>query len=149
MSLVNISHGFGKGVGTLAVTSRKVLSLPGCALCKAIGSLRSASPKADVRTIVAEELTRLMGAEALTEEKLEQRLKVFAETILALHERLDELAVSGPISQVDLLGAMDSLKPAETLTNDEKNVLVNVFRQNIALQKPELADTAADTAASE
>ena len=144
MGLNDISRGFGHSVGRLIGTTRKVLSWPGSTLSKAIEKLRSIFPSANVRTIVTEELIRLLGAEGLAEEKLEQRLQVMAETILALQERIDELVARGHISETDMLDAMDSLKTARSLTNDEKAVLVNVFRQNIALQKPELVGTAID-----
>ena len=144
MGLNDISRGFGHGVGKLVGGTRKVLSWPGSTLGKAIEKLRSVFPSAKVRTIVTEELTRLMSAEGLVEEKLEQRLKVMSETILALRERLDEMVASGHISQTDMLEAMDSLKAADSLTNDERTLLVNVFRQNIALQKPELVNAAID-----
>lgn len=144
MGLNDISRGFGHSVGRLVGTTRKVLSWPGSTLSKAIEKLRSIFPSANVRTIVTEELIRLLGAEGLAEEKLEQRLQVMAETILALQERIDELVARGHISETDMLDAMDSLKTARSLTNDEKAVLVNVFRQNIALQKPELVGTAID-----
>lgn len=144
MGLNDISRGFGHSVGRLIGTTRKVLSWPGSTLSKAIEKLRSIFPSAKVRTIVTKELIRLLGAEGLAEEKLEQRLQVMAETILALQERIDELVARGHISVTDMLDAMDSLKTARSLTNDEKAVLVNVFRQNIALQKPELVGTAID-----
>ena len=143
MGLNDISRGFGHSVGKLVGGTRKVLSWPGSTLGKAIEKLRSVFPGAKVRTIVTEELTRLMSDEGLAEEKLEQRLKVMSETILALRERLDEMVASGHISQTDMLEAMDSLKAADSLTNDERMVLVNVFRQNIALQKPELVGSGA------
>ena len=143
MGLNDISRGFGHSVGKVVGTTRKVLSWPGSTLSQAIEKLRSVFPSAKVRTIVTEELTRLMSAEGLAEEKFEQRLKVMSETILALRERLDEMVASGHISQTDMLEAMDSLKAADSLTNDERTVLVNVFRQNIALQKPELVGSGA------
>ncbi|MCK4788568.1 MAG: hypothetical protein KAV87_32805, partial [Desulfobacteraceae bacterium] len=59
------------------------------------------------------------------------------------------LGARGHISQTDMLEAMDSLKTADSLTNDERTVLVNVFRQNIALQKPELVDSTAGSSMSE
>ena len=141
MGLNDISHYFGHSVGKLVGGTRKVLSLPGSALSKAIEKLRSIFPNAKVRAVVAEELNRLMGTEELAEDKLERRLKVMAETILALQERLDEMVAGGHISQTDMLEAMDSIKTTDSLTNDERTVLVNVFRQNIALQKPEFANT--------
>jgi hypothetical protein len=142
MELNDIFSGFGHGVGTLVGQTRKVLSWPGSALSKAKEKLHSIFQSAKIRTIVAEELTRVMEAEEHAEEKLEQRFNVMAETILALQERLDEMVVDGHISQTDILEVMDSIKTADSLTNDERTVLVNVFRQNIALQKPELVETA-------
>ncbi len=138
MVLNDISRGFGHDIGKLVGITRKVLSWPCGAFSKVIEKLRSIFPGARVRVIVTEELIRLLGAEGLAGEKLEQRLQVMTETILALQERLDELVARGHINETDLLDAMDSLKAAESLTSDERAVLVNVFRQNIALQRPEL-----------
>ncbi len=142
MKLKDFSLGFVHGVGTLVGRTCKVLSWPGSTLSKAIEKLRSIFPSTKVRTIVTEELTRLMSAEELAEEKLEQRLKVMAETMLALQKRLDGMVTGGHISETDMLKAMDSLKAAESLTDDERAILVTVFRQNIAIQKPDLIDTA-------
>ncbi len=142
MGLNDIYSGFGHGVGTLVGQTRKVLSWPGSTLSKTIEKLHSIFQSAKIRTIVTEELARLMEAEEHAEEKLEQRIKVMAKTILALQERLDEMVVGGHISRTDMLEAMDSIKTADSLTNDERTLWVNVFRQNIALQKPEHVDTA-------
>jgi len=111
-------------------------------LSKATEKLRTIFSSAKVRTVVAEELTHLIGNEGLAEDKLERHLKVMAGTILALQERRDQMVAGGHISQTDMLEAMDSIKTADALTNDERGVLVNVFRQNIVLQKPELVGTA-------
>ena len=142
MDLNDISCSLGQGVGKLVGGTRKVLSWPGSALSKAVEKLRSVFPSANIRAIVTEELMRFMAQKEPTEEKLEQRLKIMAETILALQERLDEMVTHGRISETDMLEAMDSIKTADSLTNDERAVLINVFRQNIELQKPELVETA-------
>ena len=139
MGLNDISRSFGHGVGTLVGTTRKVFSWPRNTLRNAVEKLRSIFPSAKVRAIVTEEMMRLMGQENLSEAKLEQRLQAMAETILALRERLDELTAGGRrISETDMLEAMDSLKAAASLTDSERSLLANVFRQNIAIQKPEL-----------
>ena len=144
MGLNDISCSLGRGVGKLVGGTRNILSWPGHTLNIAIEKLRSVFPGSNVRNIVTEELIRLMGAEGLVEEKLEKRLQVMAETIIALQERIDELAARGHISDTDVLGAMDHLETARSLSNDEKAVLVNIFRQNIAIQKPELVRTEID-----
>jgi hypothetical protein len=142
MDLNDISCSLGRGVGKLVGGTRRILSWPGNTLSITIEKVRSIFPSSDVRNIVTEELIRLMGAEGLVEEKLDQRLQVMTETIVALQKRIDELAARGHISKTDMLDAMDSLETARSLSNDEKAVLINVFRQNIALQKPELVGTA-------
>ena len=141
MDLNDISCSLGQGVGKLVGGTRKVLSWPANTLSKAIEKLRSIFPSANIRAIVTEELMRFMAQKEPTEEILEQRLKIMAETILALQERLDEMINHGHISETDMLEALDSIKTAESLTNDERAVLVNVFRQNIAIQKPEFVGT--------
>lgn len=142
MDLNDISCSLGRGAGKLVGGTRTILSWPGNTIKIAIEKLRSIFPSSNVRNIVTEELIRLMGAEGLGEEKLEQRLQVMAGTIVALQERIDELVARGHISETEVLDVMDSLEAARSLSNDEKAVLINVFRQNIALQKPELVDPA-------
>jgi hypothetical protein len=142
MKLRDFSLGFVHGVGTFVGRTCKVLSWPGNALSNAMEKLRSVFPSARIQAIVTKELMHLMSTEGLAEEKLEQRFKVMAETILALQERLDEMVTGGHISETDMLKAMDSLIAAESLTYDERAILVTVFRQNIAIQKPDLIDTA-------
>ena len=141
MGLNDISCRVGHGVGKFVGGTRKVLSWPANTLSKAIEKLRSIFPSANIRAIVTEELMRFMAQKEPMEEKLEQRLKIMAETILALQERLDEMINHGHISETDMLEALDSIKTAESLTDDERAVLVNVFRQNIAIQKPEFVGT--------
>ena len=144
MGLNDISCSLGQGVGKLVGGTRKVLSWPGSTLSKAIEKLRFVFPSAKIRAIVTEELMRFMAQKEPTEEKLEQRLKIMAETILPLQERIDELVAGGHISQTDMLDALDSIKAADFLTNDERVMLVNVFRQNIAIQRPELVSVDID-----
>ena len=141
MKLKNFFLGFVYGVGTLVGRTCKVLSWPGSALSNAMKKLRSVFPSASIQSIVTEEMMHLMSTEGLTEEKLEQRLKIMAETILALQKRLDEMVDGDHISEKDMYKAMDSLKSAKSLTYDERAILVTVFRENIAIQKPDLIGT--------
>jgi len=132
-------------MGKFVGGSFSVLASARKALRELVEKLRPQSSKERIRSIVTEELIRLVGKETeLTRTKLEERLQVMAETILALQERINELSARGPISEADMWEAVDSLKAAESLTNDERAVLVKVFRQNVALQKPELVGAAID-----
>jgi len=140
---IDACRNFACGTGEFVGGSHNALASARKALRKSVEKLRPQSSKERIRSIVTEELIRLVGKETeLTRTKLEERLQVMAEAILALQERIDELSAHGPISEADMWKAMGSLKAAEPLTNDERSVLVNVFRQNIALQKPGLVDAA-------
>ena len=123
--------------------SINVLAWPRKALRESTKKPQPLPSRETIRAIVTEELIRLVGMETeLTRTKLEERLQIMAETILALQERINELSARGPVSEADMWEAVDSLKAAEALTNDERVVLVKVFRQNVALQKPELVGDA-------
>lgn len=145
MGLNHISHSFGQGIGKFVLGARRVLSWPGSTLSNAMQKLHFALPSARVRSIVTEELSRLMAEQTeLTSTELQERLRVMAEAIESLQNKITELSARGPVSQADVLRAMGSLKAAASLTDDERAILAGVFRQNIALQKPDLVDTAAE-----
>jgi len=142
---IDACRNFACGTGEFIGGSHNALSSARKALRKSVEKLRPKSSKEKIRSVVTEELIRLVDKETeLTQTKLEKHLQVMAEAILALQERIDGLSARGPISEADMWKAMGSLKAAEPLTNDERSVLVNIFRQNIALQKPELVDAAVD-----
>jgi hypothetical protein len=143
MSFTDVCRNLACGMGKFIGGSINVLAWPRKALRESIEKPRPLPLRETIRAIVTEELIRLVGMETeLTRTKLEERLQIMAETILALQERINELSARGPVSEADMWEAVDSLKAAEALTNDERVVLVNVFRQNVALQKPELVGDA-------
>lgn len=149
MSFTNVCRNFASGLGKSVGTSLNVLTSTRKAPRKLAEKLRPLSSREKIRSIVIEELTRLVGKKIeLTGTKLEERLQVMAETILALQEKISELSTYGPITEADMWEVMCSLEAAESLTNDERAILVNVFRQNIALQKPELVGAAVDESIS-
>ena len=103
------------------------------------------STREEIRSIIIEEMARLQPAEGkVTLLELEKRMRFMAEAIEALQNKIVELSARGPVSEADMWEAMGSLEAAEFLTRDERAMLVNVFRQNIALQKPELVGAAVD-----
>ena len=145
MSSGNVYRNFARGTGTLIGASLQALASVRKALRKSVGKLRPQSSREKIRAIVTEELIHLVGKETeLTRRRLEERLQVMTQTILALQERINELSARGPISEADMWEAVGSLEAAESLTDDERAILVNVFRQNIALQKPKLVGVAID-----
>ena len=143
MSFTNVCRNFACGMGKFIGGSLHILASVPKSLRKTVAKLQPQSSRERIRSIVTEELIRLVGKETeLTRTKLEERLQVMAETILALQERINELSARGPISEADMWEAVGSLEAAESLTDDERAILVNVFRQNIELQKPKLVDIA-------
>ena len=96
-----------------------------------------------IRSIVMAELAQLKGMDrTINLVEFEKRLRVMSEAIEALQVRITELVASGPIGAAEMQMAIGSIKAAESLTNVERTMLVNVFRQNMVIQKPELFDTA-------
>ena len=145
MSSGNVYRNFACGMGKFIGGSLKALASIRKAVRKSAGKLRPQSSREKIRAIVTEELIHLVGKETeLTQRKLEERLQVMTQTILALQERINELSARGPLSEADMWEAVGSVEAAEFLTDDERAILVNVFRQNIALQKPKLVGVAID-----
>jgi chromosome segregation ATPase len=68
-------------------------------------------------------------------------------TIKAVFERLrtriDELRASGLVGESDVCKTVAPLETAVSLSTNEE-ILVHVFRENVALQKPELINAAVD-----
>lgn len=142
MSFTDVFRNFAGSMGKFIGGGFSILGSARKVLRKSIGKLRPLSSREKIRNIVIDELTRLAAGDAeLTGTTLEERLQVMAETILALQEKINELGARGPVSETDMWEAMSSLKAAESLTDDERAILVTVFRQNIAIQKPDLVDT--------
>ncbi|HIJ70605.1 MAG TPA: hypothetical protein HPP87_04480 [Planctomycetes bacterium] len=142
MSLTDVISDFAHGMGKFIGKSFNALSLFRNALRESAGKLRPRDSSEKIRAIVIEELTHLPAKEAeLSGTDFEKRLQLMADTILALQEKINELGFRGPVSETDMFEAMDSLKATELLTEDERAILVTVFRQNIAIQKPNLIDT--------
>ena len=92
------------------------------------------------RTQFQDEITRRKKQE----EYLKQQTDAIKAAGARLQAQIDELSPGGPVGKSDMLKATDSVKAAASLTDDEKAMLENVFRDNIALQKQKLDDTVDD-----
>lgn len=149
MSLSDICCGLASGLGKFVGVSYSVLvragKAPRNALRKSVGKLRPMSARERIRSIIAEELAHLMGKQAeLTSAELQERLQVMTEAIESLREEIAELSAHGPVSGADVFKAMRSLRATYSLTSDESAILASVFRQNIAIQRPEMVGTTVD-----
>ena len=150
MDFASVYYDFVRGMGKCIGGASHALASARETLRESAKKLRPRFSRERIRSIISEELTRLLGKEAeLRGAELEERLQVMVEAILALQERINELSARGPVSAADMWKEIGSLEAAAPLTNGERSILVNVLRQNIALQKPELADTAVDDGAAE
>ncbi len=139
MSFTDVCRNFACGLGRFVGGSFSAFGSVG----KALRGLWPRSSRERIRSIVIEELIRLAGKEAeLTGTKLEERLQVMAETIEAIQKRILELSGRGLENEALVSAAMASVENVSLLNDEEKVILTNIFRQNVAIQKPELVDNA-------
>jgi PAS domain S-box-containing protein len=61
-----------------------------------------------------------------------------------LQNQINKLSASGNITETDTSKMMVPSKTTASFSNDEKSILINVFKENIALQKPELIGMVVD-----
>jgi hypothetical protein len=142
MSFTDVFRNIAGGMGKLIGGSFGALGSLRRALVKLLGKLRPQSSKKEIRSIVIDELTRFAtGDSELTKKQLEERLQLMADTILALQEKIDELSARGVSSDTLVSAAMASVEDVNLLGDEEKAILTSIFRQNIAIQKPELIKT--------
>jgi deoxyhypusine synthase len=93
-----------------------------------------------IRSVVMEELARSQNSTTLAE--LEERLRLMADTIEAIQMKMLELSGRGLGHEALVSAAMASVENVNRLNSEEKVILTNIFRQNVAIQKPELVDSA-------
>ncbi|MHC4070372.1 MAG: hypothetical protein ACYSWZ_13685 [Planctomycetota bacterium] len=99
------------------------------------------SSRKKIRTIVLEELARSQGADqTVILAQLEERLQLMADTIEAIQQRIMELSGQGLEHEALVSAAMASVENVSLLNEEERAILTNIFRQNVAIQKPELID---------
>jgi len=131
----NFASGLGKFVGTglnVFISTRKVLR-------KSVAKLRPQPSREKIRSIVTEELIHLMGKEAkFAGTEFEERLQVMTEALEALQEKIAQLSARGLPSETLVSAVIASVEEAVLLSNEEKAILVSIFRQNVAIQKPDL-----------
>jgi hypothetical protein len=150
MDIASVCYDFVRGMGKCIGGGSRALTAARDTLRESAEKLRPRFSRERIRSIISEELTRLLGKGVeLGGMEVEERLQVMAGAILALQERVNELSARGPVSAADMWKEIGSLEAAAPLTDGERSILVNVLRQNIALQKPELAAAAVDYAVAE
>jgi hypothetical protein len=104
---------------------------------------QSLTAREQIRSVVIEELTRSQGAEQRTAlAELEERLQLMADTVEAIQKKILELSGYGLEHEALVSTAMASVENVDLLNNEEKAILTNIFRQNVAIQKPELVEAA-------
>lgn len=143
VSFTNVCRNFACGMGKFVGGGFNILVSVRKALGESMGKLRPLSSKKKIRTIVIEELARSQGAEQrITLAELEERLRLMADTIEAIQKRILELSGRGLEREALVSAAMASVENVSLLNDEERVILTNIFRQNVAIQKPELVDNA-------
>lgn len=145
MDLTNVCYGFAQSVGRCVGGGRHALASAREAVTRPLGRLRPGFRRDRIRHIVIEEFTRLVYRDTeLTGTELDKRLHVLAETIIVLQERIDGLSTRGPVGEAGRWRETGPLGGTAPVTNDERAILVNIFRQNIALQRPDVVHASVD-----
>jgi hypothetical protein len=143
VSFTNICRNFACGMGKFVGGSFGALVSVRKALRELMGKLRPLPSRKRIRTIVLEELARSQGAEQrITLAELEERLRLMADTIEAIQKRILELSGRGLEREALVSAAMASVENVSLLNDEERAILTNIFRQNVAIQKPELVNNA-------
>ncbi len=141
MGFTKVCRNFDCGIGRFIGGSFSVLVSVRKALGGSMGRLRPLSSRKKIRTIVLEELARSQGADhRITLAELEERLQLMADTIEAIQKRILELSGRGLEHEALVAAAMASVENVSLLNEEERVILTNIFRQNVAIQKPELVD---------
>jgi len=143
VTFTNVCRYFACGMGKFIGGSFSVLVSSRKALRELMGKLRPLSSRKNIRTIVIEELAHSQGTgQRITIAELEERLRLMTDTIEAIQKRILELSGRGLEREALVLAAMASVENVSLLNEEERVILTNIFRQNVAIQKPELVDNA-------
>ena len=139
--------GVGRSIGAscrmLTGGTSKILTLFSRAPKQSIQKGQSLTSREQIRSVVIEELARSQGTEQkITLAELEEHLRLMTDTIEAIQKRILELSDYGLEHEALVSTAMASVENVGLLNNEEKVILTNIFRHNVAIQKPELVDTA-------
>jgi hypothetical protein len=139
MSFIDGCHNFACGLGKFVGGGFNAFSSVGKSMRSLMGKLRPLSSRKKIRTIVIEELARSQGTEQrITLAELEERLRLMADTIEAIQKKILELSGRGLEREALVSAAMASVENVSRLNEEERVILTNIFRQNVAIQKPEL-----------
>jgi hypothetical protein len=138
----NFVRGIGRFFGSSLIAISTIRKAVGKSISKSIGILKDVQLQPSVnkiRSVVMEELARSQNTTAPAE--LEERLQLMSNAIEAIQKKMLELGNRGLRYEALILAAMASVENVNRINSEEKVILTNIFRQNIAIQKPELVDS--------
>lgn len=94
-----------------------------------------------IRNAMFEKLTRTLYKQAeFVMTKLSERIEVIDAVAQPFYEKINALSAHGPVSEAQLWEAMNSIKAAKNLTEEEKILLVNIFGKIIGAAKSRFVD---------
>jgi hypothetical protein len=141
MGFTKVCRNFACGIGRFIGGSFSIFISVRKTLGGSVGRLRPLSSRKKIRTIVLEELARSQSTDQrITLAELEERLRLMADTIEAIQKRILELSGRGLEHEALVSAAMASVENVSLLNEEERVILTTIFRQNVAIQKPELID---------
>ena len=95
----------------------------------------------DIYKIISEQLAQVNPEnQELTLQEYDRRMKAMSEALRALQEKLTDLQASGHLNDETMSQAIGSIQNDDHFSTDERNILATILKQNIVLQKPELAE---------
>lgn len=104
----------------------------------------------DELTVANEQIQREITERKQAEEHLRQQIDELKAANEQFQDQINKLSARGHIGEADVRKARGLPKAAASLTRDEKAILVNVFRQNVTLQKSERdSDVVSKTSSNE
>lgn len=135
MSFTDTCNSLAKNIGFFAGKSRNVL-------LSARKKLKDSANLPDkIRDAMLEKLARTLYKQAeFMMGKLSERLEVLDEVAGPFYEKISVLRARGPVTEGQLWEAMNSIKAAEKLADQEKVLLVNLFGQIVGAQKSKVVD---------
>ncbi|MBF0569224.1 MAG: hypothetical protein HQL18_00400 [Candidatus Omnitrophica bacterium] len=94
----------------------------------------------DIYKIIAEQSVQTNPEQQeLTLQAYDRRMKAMSEALHALQEKIAELQLSGHLNARTMSQAVNEIQSDDHFSSDERNILATILKQNIVLQKPELA----------
>ncbi|MBF0532950.1 MAG: hypothetical protein HQL23_07645 [Candidatus Omnitrophica bacterium] len=94
----------------------------------------------DLRKIISEYLVHLNPEpQAVTLQEYDRRISSLTEALRALQEKINDLQLRGHLNRQTMSQTIGEIQGDAHFSESERNILATILKQNIVLQKPEMA----------